>query len=170
MSRGTPRIAAVALVAILALGTGLEAPAGADTRTAGHSSAAPASLTTVRDDLLSFVNNARAHHHLRPVKLHPKASRVALKHSRQMARKGQVTSSRNLPGAIRRWLHGAWGENVTCGTSAWTIQRAFLHNKDARHNMLRAKIRFVGIGIGRSKPKPRACSGGDLWVTEILFE
>ena len=170
MSRGTPRFAAVALVAVLALGTGLEAPAAADSRSSSPSSTGTVSLTTVRDDLLRLVNQARAAHHLRAVKLHPKASEVALHHSRQMARKGQVSSSRNLPGAIRKWLHGAWGENVTCGTSAWRIHRAFLHDKNARQNMLRAKIRFVGIGVGRSDPKPRVCSGGGLWVTEILFE
>ena len=174
MVRGGARFTAVALAATLAMGMGLEAPVSAHQRTGAQRVTAPEtaasiSLTAARNDLLRLLNQTRRTHHLRPVKLHPQVSRVALRHSRQMARAGKVTSSTNLPGAIRRWLHGAWGENVTCGTSPWTIHRAFLHDKDARANILRAKIRFAGIGVARSDPKPRACSGGSLWVTEILF-
>jgi uncharacterized protein YkwD len=169
MSHGGARFTAVALAAALVLGLGLETPASAADRARTKAATTPVPLKTVRDSLLRLVNQARRAHHLRAVKLHPGASNVATHHSRQMARRRKVSSSRNLPRAIHRWLHGPWGENVTCGTSPWTIQRAFLHNRDARGNLLRAKIRFVGIGVARSDPRPRSCGGGDLWVTEILF-
>lgn len=123
-----------------------------------------------RVKMLRLINRTRVGRDLRPMRLHTQVTRVAQKHSRQMAARKRVQSSGNLPRAIRRWAKAGWGENVTCGSSLRSIHRRFMRDASSRRNILRPRFRRVGIGVVETDYPPRVCNGGNLWVTEIFFE
>lgn len=106
--------------------------------------------------LLRMINDARRRHDARPLKMARRLTRLARRHSRQMAR------SRTLFHSSRR-IGGTWGENVGYTYHRLrSIHRAFMRSRSHRRNILSRKFRRVGIGYDRS--------GRRLWVTEIFAD
>jgi uncharacterized protein YkwD len=141
-------IAAVLVVSVLGT-VGLGAP--------------PASAAvTARHQMLALTNRSRADHGVRRLKLNPRLSRKATRHSRAMASKGTLYHTTNVPRELRPWHWTTWGENVgmTSGTLSG-LQEAFMNSPVHRTNILNGKFRHVGIGVARS--------GGAYWVTLTFY-
>ena len=120
--------------------------------------AAPASAVTTREAaMLSKINNARAAHGLRPLKLSGELSTLARSHSRQMASSSSLFHTASFS-SICCW--SAIAENVGTGDSVGTVHRAFMHSSAHRDNILDGRMRQVGVGI--------VAVGGRIWVTEIF--
>ena len=119
---------------------------------------APAGAVTTREGkLLTKINNARAAHGLRPLRLAGDLSTTARQHSRQMASATTLFHTANFS-SICCWSSIA--ENVGMGYSVRELHRAFMHSSAHRANILNPRMRVVGVGV--------VSSGGRLWVTELF--
>jgi len=108
-------------------------------------------------------NESRIENDRRRVDLRAHMSDLARRHSRQMARRGELFHTRNPAGY---YLDGvswsAWGENVgyTSGTVS-RMQRMFMQSPGHRANVLNRAFRHVAIGTVRRD--------GVLWVTVFFY-
>jgi uncharacterized protein YkwD len=116
-----------------------------------------------RQRLLTLINEVREQRGVRPVRLAARASRLAGRHSEQMARAGEVS-----PSGID-YRYDEWGENVSCGKSIRQAHVKLMEAAEARRNIIRARFRRVGLGIATTRPKRRICHGAQFWVTEVFF-
>jgi uncharacterized protein YkwD len=106
--------------------------------------------------LLNMINETRRRHGTHAVRKGNRVTRLARRHSRQMANSRTLFHSSNL-GRIG----SSWGENVGYTyRSVRSIHRAFMRSRSHRSNILARKFDKVGIGLDKS--------GGRLWVTEIF--
>ena len=120
--------------------------------------AAPASAVTTREaTMLAKINNARAAHGLRPLRLSGELTTLARSHSRQMASSTTLFHTASFS-SICCW--SAIAENVGTGDSVRTVHRAFMNSSAHRANILSSRMRQVGVGI--------VAAGGRIWVTEIF--
>lgn len=120
--------------------------------------AAPVGAATNREaSFLAKINNARAAHGLRPLRLSDNLSRTAKAHTHQMADAVTLFHTANFA-SICCW--SAIAENVGMGYSVKGLHRAFMHSPAHRANILDRRMRVVGIGV--------VSSGGQLWVTELF--
>ena len=132
--------------------------AAAVTASASLVGAAPASAVTTREaSMLAKINNARAAHGLRPLRLSGELTTLARSHSRQMASSATLFHTASFS-SICCW--SAIAENVGTGDSVRTVHRAFMHSSAHRANILSNRMRQVGVGI--------VAAGGRIWVTEIF--
>jgi uncharacterized protein YkwD len=115
-----------------------------------------AEAATPQHRLLNMINETRRRHGTHAVRKGNRATRLARRHSRQMANSRTLFHSSNL-GRIG----SSWGENVGYTyRSVQSIHRAFMRSRSHRSNILARKFDTVGIGLDKS--------GGRLWVTEIF--
>ncbi len=115
-----------------------------------------------RGRMLRLTNDSRAERDLDPLKLNVELSAAALRHSRDMAKKGKLFHSSNVPSELSPWRWSTWGENVGYTTADLAeLQRAFMNSPDHRANILDPDFRKVGIGVVRRD--------GYLWVTVIFY-
>ncbi len=120
--------------------------------------AAPASAVTTREAaMLAKINNARAAHGLRPLRLSAELSTLARTHSRQMASSTTLFHTASFS-SICCW--SAIAENVGMGDSVGGVHRALMRSSAHRSNILDGRMRQVGVGI--------VAAGGQIWVTEIF--
>jgi uncharacterized protein YkwD len=139
--------AAAALCTTLLLITLITAPADAVTRP--------------EHKMLRLVNGDRRAHGLPLLRLSSAISRMARRHSRQMAGQHRFFDSPCLA-CILRIQGWSWiGENVGYAPTVRRMNRWFMHSPPHRANILSRHFTRVGIGILRS--------GGSVWVTEIFF-
>lgn len=130
----------------------------------GLASAGPAGASVrPRQRLLALINEVRERRDVRPVRLAPRASRLAGRHSERMARAGMVS-----PSGIN-YRYDEWGENVSCGRSIRQAHAKLMEVAEARRNIIRARFHRVGLGIATSRPKLRVCHRAGFWVTEVFF-
>jgi uncharacterized protein YkwD len=88
-------------------------------------------------------------------------TRMARRHSRRMARAGQLFHHSCLS---CRFPNGSWtalGENVGVGSSVRAVHRMMMESTTHRNVILGALFQRVGIGVVKQ--------GGRFWVTEIFF-
>ena len=146
------RVARPALVAVLAAGLTLSAGSPA------WATADPSRWAMKRE-----TNESRIDNGVRRVDLRARMSDLAQRHSRKMARRGDLFHTRNPAGY---YLDGVswstWGENVgyTGGTVS-QLQRLFMQSPDHRQNVLNGRFRHVAIGTVRRD--------GVLWVTVFFY-
>ena len=120
--------------------------------------AAPAEAVTTRESkLLTKINNARAAHGLRPLRLSGDLSTTARQHSRQMASATTLFHTASFA-TICCWSSIA--ENVGMAYSVKGLHRAFMRSTTHRGNILNPQMRVVGVGI--------VSSGDRLWATELF--
>jgi uncharacterized protein YkwD len=130
----------------------------------GYASPQPAGATVKpRERLLTLINEVRERRGIRPVRLAGRASRLAGRHSEEMARAGEVS-----PSGIN-YRYDEWGENVSCGRSIRQAHVKLMEAAEARRNIIRARFHRVGLGIATSRPKRRVCHRAQFWVTEVFF-
>jgi uncharacterized protein YkwD len=158
-------LAALAAALVLLL---VAAPAASAARACASANAA-ASQATKRELVratLCVLNGQRSRHNLRPLRLSPRLSAAARRHSRAMARR-RFFSHTSPSGAsfldrIRRtgYLRNArsWaaGENIAYGigrrSSPASIMRAWMNSAPHRANILSRSFRAIGIGVAHGSP------------------
>jgi uncharacterized protein YkwD len=130
---------------------------------------------------LCLLNNARARHGLRRLRLQRRLGRAARSHSADMARRGYFSHD-SLSGAsfldrIRRsgYLRRArsWmvGENIAWGTGTLStprsIVRAWMRSPGHRANILNGRFREIGVGITYNAPVRVAARPAATYTTDF---
>jgi uncharacterized protein YkwD len=176
MSFSKPAACVVAAVAVLLVSAPSASAAG--TCSAANASASQAGKRALVRATLCVLNNARARHNLRPLRLNRRLSTAARRHSRAMARHNFFSHS--SPGGasfvdrIRStgYLSGArsWsvGENIAYGSgsrsSARSISTAWMNSPPHRANILSSSFRQIGIGVALGTPGGH---GGATYTTDF---
>ena len=161
-----------ALLVLLGLGCGRQAPPPAPTPEPVAEAPAPAprpaarpapparSLITIIDTVFLLTNRERARASLTPLRRNPELARAAQLHAEQMAAAGKLAhdlpSSRYPTLASRLRLVGytyrAVGENVAEGyTSGAALMAGWMTSAPHRANVLSARYTETGVGMARSK-------------------
>ncbi len=140
---------AVILIAAAVLAQGLVAR-GAD-----------AASTQPRERMFALTNQDRSERDKALLALDAKLSQYAKQHSRQMAEKGSLFHTTDLAAKLkgRDWSIG--GENVGVGPGLVSLEKAFMHSKDHRKNILRKAFDHAAVGVFKSD--------GQFWVTVIFY-
>jgi uncharacterized protein YkwD len=117
-----------------------------------------------RRELLAATNADRIDRGLPRLRLNTRLSKLAQRHSRQMARADRLfhTSDpdRYYLRGLRWW---AWGENVGyVSGSARDLQRLFMRSRPHRDNILTRRFDRVAIGAIRRD--------GVLWATVFFYD
>lgn len=122
--------------------------------------AAPAAATTAGEkDVHRMINEARDDAGVRLLRLSEKLSRIAHRHSKEMASGGTLFHS-CLTCSIGRDFRRL-GENVGYGPDRASVQDQLMASAPHRDNILYPKYRRVGVGVVRR--------GGLVWVTQIFY-
>ena len=118
--------------------------------------------TTPRQQMLSLTNQSRVDHGARRLKLNTRLSKMAARHSRQMAAKSSLFHTENIPRELRHWKWSVWGENVGMTTDSLpALEQAFMNSPVHRQNILNRRFTHVGIGV--------AHVNGAYWVTVTFY-
>ncbi len=149
------RAVSLAVVAMIALGLLLAPPASAGQ---GY-----------RSTMLHLVNDARARHDLRAVKLRVSLSRRASRHTRLMIRRDRVFDPPNLQQILApyEWTH-VGAAVVGCRGTLRGLHRALMNSTVHRGILLNPDVRRIGIGVVRSRERT-VCGRNAFWATEILY-
>ena len=132
------------VVALTAIGTGALGSATA--------AAATQSPSEVRWGILKSVNETRAEHGCRPLKVAKKLNKAAQGHADDMARTGLFS---HVSADGRTWLTRiratGWkkpgGENIAYGFgTSVTVMNAWMNSPEHRRNILNCGFRFIGVG------------------------
>ncbi|MGB2710512.1 MAG: CAP domain-containing protein, partial [Conexibacter sp.] len=149
-----------------------------------HASVERGAIRRARLATLCLLNRVRSRAGLPPLRLNPKLSRVAGRHSRDMVRRGYFAHvSQNGASPFQRILrshyvprnHSWWlGENIGWGTSTLaqpaSLVRMWMHSPPHRANILSRRFREIGIGIALGVPVRGAHtsrSGGATYTTDF---
>ena len=118
-------------------------------------------ISTDRAVMLQLTNEARDHKDRDALELDRALSRYAVRHSRAMARAGELFHSEDLAAVLqgRHWELG--GENVGVGSSLSALQAAFMRSAPHRRNILSEGYDHTAIGVVQSD--------GNFWVTVIFY-
>lgn len=133
---------------------------------------APASPATAASDLErqqhTLVNEVRSSKGRKPLKLHAKLSRIARKHSRRMANRGELYHNAALAKQVAGMRWRILAENVGTATDAGDsyaaldlVHETFMDSPPHRKNILLKKTRKMGVGVVEA--------GGRLWVTLVFL-
>jgi uncharacterized protein YkwD len=172
MFRNGRPLAALAIAAIALLGATPGARAGAETCAHARSAAADAGRGDAAHATICLINSVRRAHGLSALRLDPRLSGAARRHSRDMVRRRyfahntpeglspalRVRGSGYLAGH-RRWLVGetlAWWRGPA--TPA-TIVRAWMHSPPHREVLLHPSFQDVGVGVVLGVPRPSGRGG-----------
>jgi uncharacterized protein YkwD len=128
----------------------------------------PASAATLRTRMMREINEIRQRRDLREVKLAPRLSRKAKRHSRAMVRKNQLFHTPNLSKYMSRRSLTPWGENVGCGGTVRRLMRAFMRSKAHRSTILTGRYRKVGVGVVQARRR-NMCGRRSVWATQVFY-
>jgi uncharacterized protein YkwD len=165
------------LIGVLALAV----PAGASASSCANAAASPSSVsskTAVRTTAC-LLNEQRAAHGLRKLRLNGRLSKAAARHARDMARR-HYFSHVSLSGAsflqrikrtgyLRRARSWSAGENIAWGSGGFatprSIVQAWMNSPGHRANILNGRFREIGLGVARRAPRGR----GATYVNEFGY-
>jgi len=146
--RGFAGIALALLIVLLAQGVSADrASASSDHRRRAH--------------MLSLTNDDRAQRDKAALKLNAALSRYAKHHSRQMATKGYLFHTVDLPSKLNGFDWSIGGENVGVGSTLDGLEGAFMNSPPHRKNILRTAFDHAAVGVIHSN--------GSFWVTVIFY-
>jgi uncharacterized protein YkwD len=111
--------------------------------------------------MLALVNRSRALRGLTTLHFNRRMSREALRHSRQMARRGVITHTPNLADLVRSVGGSVFGEDLGNGRGLRGIRNAWMRRADTRRIMLDPRFAHVGLGVVHVD--------GFFWVTLQVF-
>jgi len=114
-----------------------------------------------RDHMLTLTNQDRTERDKAALDLNARLSRYAKAHSRDMAAKGYLFHSTDLPARLKSVDWSIGGENVGVGSTLDGLESAFMRSKDHRKNILRKSFDYAAIGIVKAD--------GSFWVTVIFY-
>jgi uncharacterized protein YkwD len=146
--RGPAGVALALLIVLLAQGIVADrASASTDHRRRAH--------------MLSLTNDDRVERDKAALKLNAALSRYAKRHSRQMATKGYLFHTADLPEKLKGLDWSIGGENVGVGSTLDGLESAFMKSKPHRRNILRTAFDHAAVGVINSD--------GSFWVTVIFY-
>lgn len=146
--RGFAGIALALLIVLLAQGVSADrASASSDHRRRAH--------------MLSLTNDDRAQRDKAALKLNAALSSYAKHHSRQMATKGYLFHTVDLPSKLKGFDWSIGGENVGVGSTLDGLEGAFMNSPPHRKNILRTAFDHAAVGVIHSN--------GSFWVTVIFY-
>jgi uncharacterized protein YkwD len=112
--------------------------------------------------LFRATNESRRRFELPTLRLNRELSAIARRHSRAMARRGELFHTVDIDVYLRGIAWHIWGENV--GYTPWhvaSVERAFMDSPIHREHILNSAFSQVAIGSVRV--------GGTLWVTVFFY-
>lgn len=155
--RARSRVAA-SLVLLTLIGTSFVVPAvHAGARTAPRPTA-----DELAQRMLRLVNRSRETRGLPELRMHIRLSKEALRHSRGMARTGNISHTSNLADLVYGVGGSVFGEDLGKGRGLQGIRDAWLRREDTRRIMLDPRFRRVGLGVVHVD--------GYYWVTFQAFD
>ncbi len=178
ISRRLGRLAPIALAGFALTGVPAVATAASPCSSAAGQSSTMTAATMV-SDTHCLLNQERAEHGLRALKLDSQLTRAALGHSRDMVTQGyfehdslsgqpfrsRIASTGWMDGR-RRWFVGeniAWGAGPRATPRA--IMRSWMRSPTHRDNILHGDFRVVGIGV--TPGTPVAGLSGGTYTTDF---
>jgi uncharacterized protein YkwD len=114
-----------------------------------------------RSRMIELVNDSRARHGVRRLKLNTSLSQDAWRHSLRMARRRRLFHTYDLSSLVHQYRPSYWGENVGVARTLRKMEKLFMGSAPHRANILNGHYRHAGIGVVRT--------GGRLWVTIIFY-
>jgi uncharacterized protein YkwD len=114
-----------------------------------------------RSRMIELVNDSRAKHGIRRMKLNTDLSKIAWHHSLRMARKHRLFHTYDLTSLVRQYRPSHWGENVGVAGTLRKMEKLFMKSPPHRANNLNRHYHHAGIGVVRT--------GGRFWVTIIFY-
>jgi uncharacterized protein YkwD len=99
--------------------------------------------------LAKLMNHERVERDRHKLRLRPKLTRLARRHSRAMAAEGTIFHS-DLGDTVSGLSWSIAGENVGMGPSIRGLHNAFMESPGHRANVLERRYRRVGVGVVRS--------------------
>jgi uncharacterized protein YkwD len=122
---------------------------------------APPAEAVTRDEatFAAMTNDVRSGRDMRRLKVTERLSRLARKHSKQMATRGELYHS-NLRRLFRGFDYRMVGENVGYGGSLDQLLEAFMASPPHAQNIM-GKWRKTGVGIVRR--------GDRIWITQLFY-
>lgn len=112
--------------------------------------------------MLALVNRSRTSHGLPQLRMNERLGREALRHSRQMSRKGAIAHTPNLADLVRSVGGSVFGEDLGKGRGLRGIRDAWMRRADTRRIMLDPRFHHVGLGVVHAD--------GFYWVTMQVFD
>lgn len=111
--------------------------------------------------MVELTNQDRADRDRAPLDFNAHLSRYAARHAKAMAEAGRLFHTPDLAAKLQGLDWSIGGENVGHGGSLEILERAFMHSKVHRSNILRPGFDSVAVGVFRD--------GNSLWVTVIFY-
>lgn len=111
-------------------------------------------------ELKRKINRARVGHGKRRLRVSDRLSKVAQRHTQEMASQNKLHHNSNLSSELSSFSWSVLGENVGVGATIASLHRAFMNSPPHRKNVLRRSFRKVGVGTVQA--------GGRLWVTVVF--
>jgi len=123
--------------------------------------ATPASAGTAPErTMVRLVNGDRLSRTIFPLRASAAVTRIARRHSRQMAARGSLYHS-CIDCILHQHRWATIGENVGRASTVRQANQLFMHSAPHRQNILSSAFRRIGVGIVRAR--------GVLWVTELFY-
>jgi uncharacterized protein YkwD len=130
---------------------------------------------------LCLLNNRRADHGMRALRLSSRLGKAARGHSADMARRGYFSHDSRSGGSFVERIRSAgylgqarsWkvGENIAWGTgrlaTPGSIVTAWMHSPGHRANILNPAFRELGVGVTDGAPVRTAVSSGATYTTDF---
>jgi uncharacterized protein YkwD len=105
------------------------------------------------------INTTRSKNDKTELTLDPHLSKVARRHTRSMAKSGNVVHTSNLGSKVTGWK--SLGENVGYGSNVKQLHKMFMDSDGHRANILGSSFRYVGVATVKKN--------GYTWTT-VVFE
>jgi uncharacterized protein YkwD len=128
---------------------------------------------------ICLLNKKRSARGMARLRINPRLSRAARRHTRDMVRRhyfghtsprgGDVTARIRRTGYLNGHFSWSIAENIAWGTrrlgSPRAIVRAWMHSPGHRHNILNAAYREIGIGVVAAAPSHRGTASATYTTT-----
>jgi uncharacterized protein YkwD len=122
-----------------------------------------------RGTLLELINETRARHDLRALRLNRSLSGDARRHTRRMARQDRIFDPPNLEEILGPYPYDDLGAAaVGCDTTLRQLHRSLMRSEVHRDILLHPRLRRVGIGVLQID-EANQCGRGSFWTTEIFY-
>jgi uncharacterized protein YkwD len=151
-------------------------------KAAAGPAAARVHLSAMESQLLGQINQLRAHHGLRMLRLSPGLTAAAEQHSASMAQKGYFAHESANGGSFfkriasyypyRGYDHWSAGENILYSSpdiDSGAALNLWMHSPEHRANLLSHSWREIGLGAVHSTSAPGVYNGDPVTVVTADF-
>lgn len=109
----------------------------------------------------SLANHERGERDRPRLRVNPRLTRMARRHSREMARSGSLHHRPDLTAGLDAFSWSVVGENVGVGGTVRSIHDAFMGSPPHRRNLLKRAFERMGVGVVHRD--------GKRWATFIFL-